>query len=220
MAKLQPVALVFAGPVSRGTLSQLPGLRERLRWIKSSSVATATRAVRGLRAGVAVRDYADLSAAAVVLISVPEQNVQTWADALANCGLSWHKKIAVLYDSTLASDALKPLHAAGAAVATLNYHARPEQFVCEGDAVALRALRDLAANKPLIPLTSKERYFRAVRRTRDEFIPMFASCIEDFRAAGMQKAAAEKAAAAGLQESVRSYLRAGHRVLNPPSRGD
>ncbi len=63
MAKLQPVALVFAGPVSRGTLGQLPGLRERLRWIKSSSVATATRAVRGLRAGVAVPDYADLSPA-------------------------------------------------------------------------------------------------------------------------------------------------------------
>ncbi len=105
--------------------------------------------------------------------------------------------------------------AVGAAIATLNYHPRPEQFVCEGDPIALRALRDLAAGKPLIPLTSKERYFSALRRTRDEFIPMFASCVADFRAAGMQKAAAEKAAAAGLHESVRSYVRAGHRVLNP-----
>src|SRR4051794_14918081 len=138
MAKLQPVALVFAGPVSRGTLGQLPGLRERLRWIKSSSVATATRAVRGLRAGVAVPHYTDLSGAVLVLVSVPDKSVPTWVEALATCGLSWQKKIVVLYDSTHTSDALEPLRHAGAAVATLNYHERPEQFVCEGDPVALR----------------------------------------------------------------------------------
>src|SRR5689334_12716049 len=127
-----PAALVFAGPVSRGTLTRLPGLTTHLRWIKSSSVATASRAVRALRAGRAVRDYLGLSEAYIVLVSTPAGSLPEITRQLAQSGLEWHDRIVVLYDSDADCRALQPLSDRGAAVASLNYHRRPEQFVVEG----------------------------------------------------------------------------------------
>lgn len=213
MAKQQPVALVFAGPVSRGTLGQLPGLNHHLRWIKSSSIATASRAVRALRAGIAVGEYTDLTNASAILISVPHDAVDHWAETLAGCGLDWSKRLAVLYDSERDCDALLPLQRKGALVATLDYHPRPEQFLVQASAEALRLIRVLTHDKPLIRLSCKDQYRRALHCARDEFLPLFASTVDHFRAAGMQKAAAEKAAAAAIEDSARAYLRAGHRVL-------
>jgi len=216
MAKLQQVALVFAGPVSRGTLTQLPGLRDHLRWIKSSSVATASRAVRALRAGIPIGDYTSMDDAGIILISVPDDSAESWAKSLAGCGLKWAGRLVVLYDSVHDRQILRPLEDEGATVATLNYHGRPEQFLVDGVPEAVKTLRILTTERPVVRLSDKTRYFHGLRCAREHFMPLFASVVEHFRAAGMQKAAAEKAAAAAIEESTRSYLRAGHRLLTTP----
>lgn len=216
MAKLQPVALVFAGPVSRGSLGRLPGLRRDLVWVKSSSVATASRAVHALHEGRAVADYADLEDASLILVSVPEKVVKSTITALAESCLKWRNKVVVLYDSHFDSHALQTLAVRGAETATLLHHARPEQFLCEGSTEALRAVRRLTGSTPMLVLRNKQEYLRGLHLTTAEFYPLFSAAIDAFSKAGMTKSEAEKTTAAMIAESARTYLRAGKRLLQRP----
>src|SRR3954451_6737495 len=143
MEKQPRAALVYAGPVRRSTLNKLPGLPGQLKFIKSSSVATASRAVRALRAGQAVRRYEDLKDADLILISVPADGVKRTAAELAASGLSWNNRCIVLFDSEAESGALTELRRRGSAVASLNWSPQPERFIAEGDSAALRRIRSL-----------------------------------------------------------------------------
>ncbi|MBC7925395.1 MAG: hypothetical protein H7039_07025 [Bryobacteraceae bacterium] len=215
MAKQQPAALVFAGPVSRGSLIQLPGLQDCLGWVKSSSIPTASRAVHALGCGKAVRDYRDLSEARMFLISVPESSIGAIVQSLASSELSWQRRTVILFDSEQNSSALLPLQDRGAFAASLNYHNKPEQFLAEGSPQALRQIRGLTAPKPLIVLRSKDRYLAAIRGLRDDFYPGFGLSLKELRASGLDKVSAERTAAVTLAESARVFLRAGHRLLKP-----
>src|SRR4051812_29465985 len=119
MEKQQPVALVFTGPVSRGSLERLTGLRQHLTWVKSSSVATASRAIHALRRGHAVADYAELQDATLILISVPDPAIESTVAALAGSELCWEHKTAVLYGTSISSSCLSRLAQLGAETATL-----------------------------------------------------------------------------------------------------
>ncbi|MDZ4801926.1 MAG: hypothetical protein SGI92_27545 [Bryobacteraceae bacterium] len=213
MAKQQPVALVFAGPVSRGSLGRLPGLRQALAWVKSSSIATASRAVHALHEGRAVAHYADLEEASIILVSVPEHAIKGTVDALAESCLTWQHKTVVLFDTCADSSALEPLAVRGAETATLLFHARPEQFLCEGSTEALRAVRRLTGTTTLLVLRDKAAYFRAVDLTTAAFYPLFSAAVDAFCSGGMTKSEAEKTTAAMIAESARTFLRAGKRLL-------
>lgn len=213
MARQQPVALVFAGPVSRGNLGRLPGLHQRLTWIKSSSVATASRAVHALHCGSAVSHYSDLKNAAAILISAPPAALAGIVAELAASGLSWKDRIVVLFDSEEDSAALQPLSRLGAEAASVLWHPRPEQFLVEGTNEAIRFVRTLTGKRNLIQLRSREAYQCAMRLVADEFFVLLTEAMEKFEAAGMSRLQAEKTTAATLAESARTWLRAGKRLL-------
>jgi hypothetical protein len=213
MAKQQPVALVFAGPVSRGTLGRLPGLRQRLTWVKSSSIPTASRAIHALGAGHAVAAYSDLRSAAAILISAPGPALRVIVEDLASSDLSWRNRAVVIYDSEFDSKALEPLRRAGAETASLIYHEKPEQFLAEGTPEALRFLRSLTGAKPLIAMKSTLDYRRAMRLIVDDFFPVMAAAIDALQKAGMTRAQAENTLGATVAESARTWLRAGKRLL-------
>lgn len=216
MVKQRRAALVYAGRASRGSLTRLPGLAEQLRFVKSSSVATASRAVHSLRGGKAVRSFLDLDSADLIVISVPEALVAGTVEDLNTSGLNWAKRFVVLYDSELDSAVLSSLARQGAITATLNYSPIPERFVAEGDPDAIRRLRSLVAAKELLILHSKADYLHGMRASMERFLPLLASVVDDFRRAGMEKAIAQKTAATMLSESARAYLRAGRRLLKQP----
>lgn len=213
MAKQQPVALVFAGPVSRGSLGRLPGLRQQLAWIKSSSIPTASRAVHALGCGRAVARFSDLRSAELFVISAPVGSVAEIVENLADSGLSWHERIVVLYDSGCDSSALTPLRELGAETASIFYHARPEQFLGEGTPEALRGVRKLTGDKTLISLRSYDEYQRGLCVTTEEFFPMLEAAMDAFTRAGMSRPQAEQTTAVMIAESARNWLRAGKRLL-------
>lgn len=218
MEKQQRAALVYAGPVRRSSLTRLPGLAYQLKYIKSSSVATASRAVSALRAGQAVRRYEELAGADLILISVPDAAVARVVSDLAASQLEWKGRTVALFDSAMDTSALLQLKARGAHVATLNWSAHPERFFAEGSAAGLKRIRTLTGKRSLLVLTSKAMYLKAEMISRDGFFPMLASTVELFRKAGMEKAAAEQTAAALFTESIRAWLRAGRRLLNVRSK--
>src|SRR4051812_43070422 len=109
MGKQRRAALVYAGPVRRSSLTRLPGLGTQLRFVKSSSVATASRAVRALRAGHAVRRYEDMAEADLFLISVPAKAITHIVTELAASELEWKSRIVVLFDSDAESSAFYEL---------------------------------------------------------------------------------------------------------------
>ncbi len=213
MARQQPAALVFAGPVSRGTLSRLPGLRQHLVWIKSSSIATASRAVHALRCGRAVSAFADFEDATVVFISVPDHAVEAAVQELADCGLSWRGRTAILYDSGCTRGMLTPLSSRGAETASLIYHAKPEQFLVDGTPEAIRTVRLFTLDTPLLHLRSCADYRQAMRLTTEDFYPLFAEAMEAFHKAGMTRVQAERTTATMIAESARTWLRAGKRLF-------
>lgn len=218
MVKQRRTALVCAGPLSRGSLTRLSCLPDQVDCIKSSSIPTASRAVAALRAGRAVRSYEELTGADLFLISVPDYSTPRILDELAGCGIEWGGRTIALYDSEADSDILAPFAALGARTATLNWSPLPERFIMEGDSDAIRRLRTLTGSDPVLVLRSKASYLEGLRTATSEFFPLLADAVDHFRAAGLDKAAAEKTAALLFAESARTWLRAGRRLLNQTKR--
>lgn len=219
MKKQQRVALVCASPVSRNALSRLPGLRDELTWVKGTTPSATGRAANAL-GGHAVRDYADLTAAAVVLIRATDEAVAGVVEELLSADLDWHDRTVVLFESGLDSTALAPLARAGAHAASLNHlDASDSLLLLEGAQEARRRLRRLLARgrHTLIELKpgTKDEYLSAVDRCTNGFMPVIAAAVDGFMRAGMEKAAAEKTAASLFERSLRAYLRAGKRLLKP-----
>lgn len=219
MKKQQRVALICAGPVSRSALSRLPGLRDELAWVKATTPAAAGRAANTL-GGRAVRDYADLGGAAIVLIRASDDAVAGVVEELQSADLDWQDRTVVLFESGFDSTALAPLSEAGAHAASLNHlDALESLLLLEGTHEARRRVRRLLATgrHRLIELKpgTKGEYLSAVERCTSGFMPVIAAAVDAFMRAGMEKAAAEKTAASLFERSLRAYLRAGKRLLKP-----
>jgi hypothetical protein len=218
MKKQPPVALVCAGPVNRGSLGSLPGIVEKLRWIKTGHVSSTTRAVNTLGCGTAVREYAGISGAEIVLVKAPEPVVADLVAEMADAALDWTGRTVVLVDTDLDSMALAPLEQLGAFPASLTrLNALPDTVLLEGHAEAVRAVRRLLRSRSPqvieIHRGCKHEYLAGVRLGTSSFLPTIAGAIDHFLRAGMQKAAAEKTAAFLFEDSIRAYFRAGKRLL-------
>jgi hypothetical protein len=223
MKKQQRIALVCMGPVSRSGLSRLPGIRDQLMWVKSSTPSAASRAANVL-GGSAVREYSELDAAGILLILAPDDTLTGVVEEL-RAEMDWRGRTAVLFESSLDCTVLKPLAAAGAHIASLNMtDALSPAVLLEGTVEARRRIRPLVGGgrHNLVELNEggKAEYLAAVHGCTVAFMPAVAEAVDGFRRAGMEKAAAEKTAASLFENSLRAYLRAGKRLLRstkPPA---
>ena len=217
MKNQQHVALVCGGPVSRSGLARLSGLRDQLAWVKASTPSAASRAANIL-GGRAVREYADLQNAGIILVRAPDSAVAGIVAEMREAEFDWTEKIVVLFETGLDSTSLQPLAFEGALVASLNQvDAVPDCLLLEGTTEARKRIRRLLTRgrHSLIELDTggKSHYLRAVQACTTGFMPIVAEAVDGFRRAGMEKAAAQKSAALLFENSLRAYLRAGKRLL-------
>lgn len=218
MNKQPPVALVCAGPVSRTEMASLPGICEQVRWVKAGQIASATRTVRTLGCGQAVRTYSELAEAKFVLIKASDAAIPKLVAEMALEEFDWADRTVILFNTNRDSIALTPLEKLGALPASATrLAAMPDIVLVEGHPEALRRLR--SALKGRLPQVMELRrggktdYLTGVRLGTSSFLPTIASTIDHFRQAGMDKAVAEKTAASLFEATIRAYFRAGKRLL-------
>jgi hypothetical protein len=176
-----------------------------------------------LGCGEACREYGELSAAAVVIVTAPDDVLPGLIAEMANSELEWQNRTVVLFDTHLGSLALAPLERRGALTASLSsLSALPETLLIEGHPEAVRRIRRILRNRRLetveIRRGAKVEYLKGVKMGTTLFFPTIAGTIDQFRKAGMQKAAAEKTAAWLFDSSLRAYFRAGKRLLRGAGR--
>lgn len=218
MRKQPWVGLICAGPVSRGGLSRLPGLHEQLGWVKSNTIAAASRAVNGLNAGRAVRDMESLSKAQLIIIQ-PANALESIVEELATSGLHWQGKTVAVFHPSLDAAALCRLERLGASVGSIAVMSEsPLRFLIEGTPEALRRLRKFfrSAGMPVVEIGAggKSAYLAGVYAVTAEFLPLIARAIDWFERAGMDKSTAGASAASLAEATMKAYFRAGKRLLH------
>jgi hypothetical protein len=221
MRRIRSVALVCAGPISRGIVSRLPGIADHIGWVKAPSFRLASRAVNALRAGEPVHHYEQLAPAALILLSVPRKSEELIVGELASARLEWRNRPVVVLDTLRESSALKPLRERGAMIATLNpIHGAGDvrALVIEGHQETIREMQRTMtpeARRYLQTITTsgKARLLAGVSEATREFLPLIASITDHFKAAGLSKQQSETLAQSLMSSSMRAYFRAGRRVL-------
>lgn len=220
MRRIRSVGLVCAGPISRGTVAKLPGITDHIGWVKAPSFRLASRAVNALRAGEPIHAYEGLAQSALILVSVPRSAQDHTIGELASSALDWRGRSVVVLDTAKDSDSLKQLTSRGAAVATLQLVnvADIRTLAIEGHHEAIRQMQLVvapAARRAMqtIRTGGKSRLLAGVQEATQGFLPIIVSVTDHFRAAGLSKQQSETLAQALMTGSMRSYFRAGRRVL-------
>ncbi|MBV9763001.1 MAG: hypothetical protein JO340_20740 [Acidobacteriaceae bacterium] len=143
MTKQLQFGLVAEGESRHSEILRLPRLDDYVGPVKSSSFGAARKLSNYLRAGYPITDYEELQAARVILLRIPDAAVPRIISELCSAGLVLSSYSFVLCESWLTTDALAPLRAAGANVATVISVPTEERkwFLMEGQQTAIRLLR-------------------------------------------------------------------------------
>lgn len=192
MKKQLQLGLVVEGKINDSTLLRLGGIAERIGPVKAESIGVARRVSNFLHAGYPVERFDDLQAARTVLLHVPDRALGRIVEHLCDSGMPLEGMSFVLCGSWLPSDALEPLAAAGAAVATIVEAAAASRnwFVVEGHATATRQMRSIVEHSggarafELRPGT-KSLYFAAELLATVLPMPLFLAAEEALRASGI-----------------------------------
>jgi len=218
---MRSVALVCAGPISRGTVARLPGLVEHVGWVKAPSFRLASRAANALRAGVPVYAYEDLDPAGLIVVSVPRELEDRTISDLASSRIDWRHRAAVVLDTLKPSSALNPLKQRGALLATLHPVGLVDDWtlVIEGQHEAIKLMQKalnpaVSRAMQVITTSGKSRLLSGIDEATRGFLPAVASVTDHFKAAGLTKSQSEILTRDLITSSMRAYFRAGRRVLD------
>jgi hypothetical protein len=218
------VALISAAPVSRSTIARLPRLPEQLGWVKAPTYRLASRIVKSIGSGVPVREYHELQAASLVLISMPAASVREVVRDLSRSSLVWDHKAVVLFETPYDTTVLQALASRGAACATLHPVGTPEdkRLAVEGGADARRLVRRLLRDESVrlleIDAGGTAGFLAGIEQLTTSLAPLIASATGRFRKAGLSKSEAESVASLLAGNTMSAYFRAGQRLLRPAKR--
>jgi hypothetical protein len=183
--------LIVEGNSTHSTVLRLPKMPEELGPIKSKGLRVARRLSNLLKAGYPVANYEALQAARLILVRAPDCVVPRIVDELCQSELAFKDLSFVLCESWLSMNALEPLRARGASVATLVNvpTSGPMWFVVEGQLAAVRQMRRLielneARALELRPGT-KQLYFAALLLATTVPIPLFLAAQKALRGSGV-----------------------------------
>ena len=223
MAKAPRTALIGVGPVSQSWVAKLPGLRQNLGPVRSSSLRIASRLVNSIKAGTPTDSFDAISKAELLLIAVPDAHFDQWLEQLLNCGADWSGTSIVVCSRKLDSASLEPLRAKGASTASLDEMEAFEnnRYLFEGQKLALHRLRRLVEGDGTGRIIGIHERMRPVYEAGLTFasgmiFPMIASAVDSLRAAGLHSKAAEGVIELAVTNALRSYLRAGKRGWSGP----
>lgn len=143
MKKARSVALVVSGNVTKSAVLRLPSLRHELGPVKATTLRLARRITNFLRVGSPVANYEDLSEASLILVKIPDSDVERVIKEISSSKLDLSNKAVVLCESWLTSNDLNRLTDRGVSVATLSAieGTKRNWFVIEGHHTAVRKCR-------------------------------------------------------------------------------
>jgi len=211
--------LVCAGGVNQSFLARTPALIGGLGPIKGSSLRVSRRIANSFRLGSGVDDYIAFKNCGLILISVPEANLDTISAQLAGA-VPLQGRHVVLCDLKRDSFCPSPLRTSGARVATLNClpESQERTFVAEGNPALVARLRKLLAQdrRKLIELepVTKPLYWFGVFLGGFMPLPWIAGAVESLRAAGFSREEATNVVEEMTNRAVRGYTRAGNKAWN------
>jgi len=224
MKKPPPVALLCAGNLTDSAITRFRGLRGRLGPIKSSSLRLASRFANILRAGRPVDDYAAFEECSVVLLALPDAQVEAAIGELSNAGLDWSRLTVALCSADLDCAQLNPLAALGAESASIceapGFEGR--LFILEGDRPAIAQVRSLveSRNSRIVPVPRGQKmfYLAAAACSGPLFTGLLCCAGECLKLAGIASADAAGILHTQADRTVRSFIK-GSRKRIPPVAG-
>ena len=161
------LGLIVEGNSTKSVVLRFSGLVENIGPIKASALSVAHRVSNFIRAGTPVDTYEEFESCDLVLLRIPDGSVPRVVKELSHSKLKLTDMSFLLCESWLPSDALAPLKARGAAVATLLAipSGSSNWFALEGEYTAVKRSRRLlnsvdASTVELKPGT-KHLYFAA-----------------------------------------------------------
>jgi predicted short-subunit dehydrogenase-like oxidoreductase (DUF2520 family) len=143
MKKQLQLGLIVEGNAISSAVLRLPGLAADLGPIKSTGLQGARRVSNFLRAGYAVTEYQELQKAKLILLRVPDAVLPRVIEELCASELVFPELSFVLCESWILTEALKPLKARGASVASLvaAHGGKRKSFIVEGELATVRQIR-------------------------------------------------------------------------------
>jgi predicted short-subunit dehydrogenase-like oxidoreductase (DUF2520 family) len=221
MKRPKPVALVGAGNLTDSPLTKFLRLSDRLGPVKSPSYRLASRISNILRSGHPVKDYAELEACRLILISVPDKMLPKIVSELASSGIAWQGKAILLCSMWLDSSHLSELSARGGSIGSLSPIAGFEgledfRYLVEGDKLAILEAKRLLAhqNQRLIAIerSLKPFYLAALTCTGNLLFALLVAASESLRHAGLSSPVSASILEKQFEKALRSYLKSGRNV--------
>ncbi len=217
MNKLQPLALLASGKVTRSFLLSIPGVRERIGPVKASSLRVASRIARTIQAGFPVAGCAEFENCPAVFLCIPDEVLPATVQELIDSRIDWAGRTVVLCDSAHTTAALGRLAAFGAYPASLTATRDSGTILlAEGhrSAIAnLKAVLGRPAHLIRIETHQKATYFRALQIASLSG-PLAAIAGERLRESGLTPAESKRLVQAIFHSAVRDYMKAGRKVLS------
>jgi hypothetical protein len=222
MRRTKPSGLVVSGQLSESTLLRLPALSEDLGPVAASSRRLASRYANALRRGWAAGDWSELSAARIIFIQIPAQELPEALEHLLKSVRPWQRRIAVLLDETLDCSSLAPLAGAGAFVASLAHvpMAPNDVALIDGDSQAVSGLRPILRRSAVKTIHmkngSKNSYNAGVMLGASLAGVVADMVMRAVRGAGVDPAAAKRIVSQSVDASMRQALAKSKSVWDHP----
>ena len=231
------ISLIGAGRLGRSLGRSLRARGWKIHAVVSSSQASAKRAARAIGGGHPLAQInRDVFVAAVILIAVPDSEIQRIVAQLSAYPNELGKRIVLHTSGALGSDVLAPLRVHGALLGSIHPLqsfsgvGMPElegrMFAVEGDAGAIRAARGitraLGGQAFLLNPAAKPLYHAAASMSAGHVLAVVESAIQIFTSLGMKRREALRALLPLTRQVLENQERLGARVAwtGPLARGD
>jgi len=232
------VAIIGAGRLGTSLGRELAKKGYPILWIADRKPAAARESRRIIGQGRATADAARAAEAGIIFLSVPDEEIERTARALAKTAAAWRGKVVLHTSGILSSAALAALRSKGAACASFHpvqsfprkdmpsAHFKNIVIALEGDAAALntgkRLIRLLGARPHLLRARDKAFFHAACSMASNLFVPLFEMARTLLLGIGIKDAEATKILlplVAGTLQSVKHFDGA-DALTGPISRGD
>ncbi|WP_238325842.1 DUF2520 domain-containing protein [Bryobacter aggregatus] len=179
--------------------------------------------MNAIKAGVATDSLETIRKVELVLLAIPETQLDGWVAQICESKIDWAGVSFVVCSGARDSTSLKALRNCGASTASLDKIDLFEgkRYLFEGSKVALHRLRRLVEKTGAARIVPLNDGMRAVYEAGLTFasgmtFPMIAAAVDTMRAAGLHSKIAEGVVETAVLGAVRSYLRAGKRGWTGP----
>lgn len=232
------VAIIGAGRLGTSLGRALAEKGHSILWIADKNPTAARESRRIIGQGRTTSDIARAAEAGIIVLSVPDDEIERAARTLAKTAATWREKTVLQTSGILSSASLAALRARGASCASFHpVQSFPRKdapagrfrnivIALEGDAAALRVakrlIRSLGARPFLLRARDKAAFHAACSMASNLFVPLFEMTRTLLRGIGIGDAEAAKILIPLVEGTLQSvkHLDGAAALTGPVSRGD